>query len=613
VIEVRFSVVYKLGEELGALGEFVIDLNPTCVTALAVVRYEPKEGASDALFKDVADSGADAARQRLDFFKSMRERVPVYYEARLFAEDPNDAANRKQLEWSRLSSVIRADFINAQRGLDDTTHRDNDVLGKVLTALFKTASAATADPKDRETVERLESAIHGIEEDLGEKVSLHLNSLLPAFKLFGYPSFPDPNLLTETSFDAARLLANHTRIRYPGANGINLPEAYNGLGTRNLIFMLLKLHAFFKAYCAARPATGIHLVFIEEPEAHLHPQMQEVFIEKLSQVGAQLTAASDAKTVWPVQFIVTTHSSHVANRAPFRAVRYFLTRTSVTPPCEFPATTIKDLGAGFGGPLKESADFLHKYMTLTRCDLLFADKAILIEGTSERLLFPKMIELVDAGKPPGEVLSSQYVTTMEVGGAHAHLFFGLLDFLEVPSLIVTDLDSVKQNTSGDYVACPVSEGARTSNACINKWFAVTTVTPAPAVTAVTPAQLLAKSDADKTLNGRRLAYQVPEVQGSPCGRSLEQAFMLANPTRFGLGVAPTERDSAALAAKQKKSDFALGFAIEQSGWRVPRYIAEGLAWLAAYSAVSTPLAASPVAATIAPVGDAAAPTLAQTS
>ncbi len=34
-------------------------------------------------------------------------------------------------------------------------------------------------------------------------------------------------------------------------------------------------------------------------------------------------------------------------------------------------------------------------MTLTRCDLLFADKAVLIEGTSERLLLPKMIQVLE--------------------------------------------------------------------------------------------------------------------------------------------------------------------------------------------------------------------------
>jgi putative ATP-dependent endonuclease of OLD family len=67
-------------------------------------------------------------------------------------------------------------------------------------------------------------------------------------------------------------------------------------------------------------------------------------------------------------------------------------------------------------------------MTLTRCDLLFADKAILIEGTSERLLLPKMIEKVDEVLSKTNKLGSQYISVVEVGGAYAHIFFKLLDF-----------------------------------------------------------------------------------------------------------------------------------------------------------------------------------------
>ena len=63
-------------------------------------------------------------------------------------------------------------------------------------------------------------------------------------------------------------------------------------------------------------------------------------------------------------------------------------------------------------------------MTLTRCDLLFADKAVLIEGTTERLLFPAMARKVDALAPAGSPqLASQYVSVIEVGGAYARLYF----------------------------------------------------------------------------------------------------------------------------------------------------------------------------------------------
>lgn len=62
--------------------------------------------------------------------------------------------------------------------------------------------------------------------------------------------------------------------------------------------------------------------------------------------------------------------------------------------------------------------FLLKYLTLTRADLYFADKAILVEGASERVFVPAAEEKLAARKPDTALLH-QYVTLMEVGGAYA--------------------------------------------------------------------------------------------------------------------------------------------------------------------------------------------------
>jgi len=581
-IEVTLTLSYdKESPSLGALSDFIVDLDPDCAEVVIAIHYQLKDGEIDTLFADLSfDAAADVEKQKLAFFRAMKDRVPALYRVHLNAVDPNQPANTKPMEWPRVQDLLQSGFINAQRGLDDTTHRDKDVLGKILEALFNTASSKSADDKDRDAARALDTAVQSVQDQLDGDFNTNLKALLPAFSLFGYPGLVDPDLRTETTLDVQRLLTNHTKVRYAGVNGVSLPEAYNGLGARNLIFILLQLLEFFKSFKARQAAPGVHIVFIEEPEAHLHPQMAEVFIRKLEEIAAVFADKFNEGLPWPVQFVVTTHSTHMANEARFEAMRYFLAATDKT--TNFCTTRIKDLRQGLGDTPKEHREFLHQYMTLTRCDLLFADKAALIEGTSERLLLPKMIGKIDVGRAVDAKLSSQYVSVIEVGGAYAHIFFKLLEFLELRTLIITDLDSAKKNAKNALATSKVSESTHTTNACIKDWFG----NPA-----ISPAELGQKTPAERTHGKLHLAYEVPEAAGQPCGRSFEDAFMLANPSMFELDNVPVgDREDSIWDKAQavKKSDFALKYAIEETGWNVPRYIAEGLRWLADDSPAGPP-------------------------
>jgi predicted ATP-dependent endonuclease of OLD family len=282
---------------------------------------------------------------------------------------------------------------------------------------------------------------------------------------------------------------------------------------------------------------------------------------------------------WPVQFIITTHSNHLANEAPFEAIRYFM-----MPNSNDRYTIIKDLGEGFSGQgIDQDKEFLHKYLTLTRCDLFFADKAILVEGPTERILMPKMIEKVDVENTESK-LASQYITLIEVGGAYVHHFYKLLDYLELRTLIITDLDSVKevQSPSGSMVrrACQVCEGTHTSNAGIKSFFEGCNIESGREIDL---SEITAKKVIDKEKYFRRIAYQIPEKKSKACGRSFEDAFMLANQNMFELkGKNDIEKASDAYekAKNIEKTNFAITYALVKTNWIVPKYIKEGLQWLA---------------------------------
>ncbi|ASQ90257.1 hypothetical protein CHL67_04365 [Prosthecochloris sp. GSB1] len=579
-ISIAIDIEYSADEALGTLSEFIVDLNETCTTAKIVVTYAVGAGKISNLF---ADFGSD----RRCFFRTLRERVPKLFEASVEAQDPNDPTNTKVLESANLRAVVQFGFINAQRALDDAANKEKAVLGKVFERLFNSASAAGARQDDQARAETLKTAVEGVQTQIDNDFNDQLGALAPTFALFGYPGLSDPQLRTETKLDVQQLLSNHTTVTYsgPDPDGINLPESYNGLGSRNLIFILLKLFELFREFTTRQPESGVHLIFIEEPEAHLHPQMQSVFIRQLNRVRAMFEATYNSGNTWPVQFVVTTHSSHIANEASFDAMRYFLARAREAGSMIL-NTQSKDLRTGLSGEEPENREFLHQYMTLTRCDLLFADGAILVEGTTERLILPKAIAKFDEQNSSN--LSGKYLSIMEVGGAYAHLFYNLLDFLDLRTLVITDLDSTKAVESekgrNSWTKCKVSEGSRSSNTAINRWFN-TDDGDNP-----TLSDLLIKTADNKSTKNRRIAYQIPHIEGDACGRSFEDAFILANPTKFGVvGTTLEEKETQAWGKAQdlKKSEFALRYAITDTEWLIPRYIDEGLQWLGQDDNVST--------------------------
>ncbi len=572
-ISVSLIIEYGDTEEFGALSDFVVDLNSKCTTAKIVATYELAQGKITELF-------ADIEKDRNACFRTLRERVPKLFMVSIRAEDPNDSTNTKDLEFVNLQAVLQFGFINAQRALDDASNKENAVLGKVFERLFTSASSAEARPDEQALVEALKTAVDEVQTEIDTAFNSKLSDLAPTFELFGYPGLSDPKLRTETLLDVEKLLSNHTTVGYqsPVLDDVDLPESYNGLGSRNLIFILLKLFEFFRDFSTRQLESGIHLIFIEEPEAHLHPQMQEVFIRKINEIREMFESAYSEGNSWPVQFVITTHSSHIANEASFDAMRYFLV-TPIEEKSPISHTKSRDLQTELIGEKDSVRKFLHQYMTLIRCDLLFADAAILIEGTAERLLLPKMIEKFDAEHESS--LGALYLSIMEVGGAYAHLFYNLLDSLGLKTLVITDLDSTKETMNERderrWKKCKVSEGTRSSNTTINRWF-----NPSgdnnPTLT-----DIQAKSAAEKITGTRRLAYQIPQVEADACGRSFEDAFMLANSGKFEiLGETAEDREAQAwqAASEEKKSEFALKYAITDTDWIIPRYIHEGLSWLA---------------------------------
>lgn len=120
------------------------------------------------------------------------------------------------------------------------------------------------------------------------------------------------------------LINGNTTVKYT-QGGKELPESYNGLGYMNLLSMIFQIEYIRQQFTRIneRKPSDINLLFIEEPEAHTHPQMQYVFIQNIKKLLAE-GVINKLGEVRPLQYLISTHSSHIVADCDFDDIKYML-------------------------------------------------------------------------------------------------------------------------------------------------------------------------------------------------------------------------------------------------------------------------------------------------
>jgi len=240
-------------------------------------------------------------------------------------------------------------------------------------------------------------------------------------------------------------------------------------------------------------------------------------------------------------------------------------------------------------------------LTISRAEIFFADKAILIEGDTERILLPTMMKKIDIEEKqrhhesgendPFLPLLSQNISIIEVG-AYSQIFEKFIEFLGIKSLIITDLDAV----DADGEKCEVQNGVSFSNTALSFFFNNKTLDDLKGYDL--NSKILKKGDgiwANDPEGNLLVVYQTNENGYN--ARSFEDSYIhlnkefvrtnkddfkgLKNRNYFDNDA----RNAYSLANEciKKKTHFALDILFfsnaNLSNWQIPEYIREGLLWL----------------------------------
>ncbi|MCX2680961.1 ATP-dependent endonuclease [Galbibacter sp. EGI 63066] len=487
-----------------------------------------------------------------------------------------------------IADIINFKYISAKR---DVTNKDVDkTLSGQTSRIYRRTE--TNDEQNR-AVEDFKDKLSETDTHLSDIYKTLFDDIVKKVKDFGGVKINESEIEIISTLQHRELLEGNTTVVYKHDADNRLPEYYNGLGYMNLISMIFEIEILvneFKREKDKKPA-DINLLFIEEPEAHTHPQMQYVFIKNIKKLLDEGIVRQDGENR-DLQYIISTHSSCIVADSDFDDIKYLKKENS-----GIIARNLKDLKDDYNNETNQY-QFLKQYLTISRAEIFFADKAILIEGDTERILIPTLMRKVDIEEEKrhnasGEQdeylpLLSQNISVIEVG-AYSQIFEKFIDFLGIKSLVITDIDSIREvavdGGKTKKEACPVMDGIGTSNSAILHYFPETNWD-----------NLKKLALNNKLLKEERLliAYQIEEQEYH--ARSFEDAFIhinkefvnvnkenfrgLQNKEFFENGIGAYELAERCI---KKKTHFALDILYHSntdfSNWEIPAYIKEGLLWL----------------------------------
>lgn len=433
--ELKFQLIAKVDMEKSDLMTNLLEFASVTGSGLSSVKITIKVEVSEATaFEEAVEKFVKYVKDKrlprnesvtllYELLEQSSDFLKLDEESKLFKIKYYDSRGYEAKKFS-LKELINLREIKANRHLKDG----------ILTDVFNKIVAFQFD-NDEIGKNNLEREIKNINETLTTSIESKSNNVSSVLRQIEDKSHVDLDLKGNVTYDS--LVKNLIKYNFSD-NGDYIPESQFGLGYINLLNIIGEIIHYVDSYKKDSYNSTINLLFIEEPEAFMHPQMQEFFINRIDNaVQHALDIAnknSDEKKVLNCQIAITTHSSHIVNSKihssnSFDNINYLTVLDKAANVINLNDSVV----SGKHGKKSDELKYIKKHIKYKVSELFFSDAIIFVEGATEEALLQYYIDSDD-------LLKNSYVSIFNINGAHGKVYLPLAKALKVPCLIITDLD-----------------------------------------------------------------------------------------------------------------------------------------------------------------------------
>lgn len=339
--------------------------------------------------------------------------------------------NNTKVERFKFNNLFELEIISANRPLEHSTL--SNAFNKIIQFKY-----------ENESRDEIEKHIDSINETITEKIAQGYTKIAnSAFESIDESKKHIMHLSGNVSFE--NIFQNLIRYEYI-ENNTNIPESQFGLGYKNLMIIISEIINFIQKY-PKEEQSKVNLIFIEEPENYMHPQMQEMFIKYITEAVKSILKNSDKKI--NSQLIIITHSSHIVNSKihfanSFNNIVYLYDdKSSLLKISNLKDENIAKKDENNAKKEDDFLPFLKKHVKFELSNIFFADGAIVVEGLAEEILLKYFLE--------DHKLKNYYITIFKIDGAHAFMYNELFKLLNIPILIIADLDIKREKDDSENI------------------------------------------------------------------------------------------------------------------------------------------------------------------